>query len=65
MVGVNPTPDRGLNLSFTFPLQLIPISQELQGVRLIWGFNVIHVNVQIIGGVQEVIRQDGALAVVQ
>lgn len=51
--------------SLTFPLQLIAVPQELQRVRLIGGLDVIHVDVQVIGGVQEVVRQQGALALVQ
>lgn len=51
--------------SLTLPLQLIAIPQELQRVRLIGGLDVVHVDVQVIGGVQEVVRQQGALALVQ
>lgn len=52
-------------LNLTFPFQLIAIGDELQGVRFIWRIDVIHVNVQVVRRVQEVVRQQGAFAVVQ
>lgn len=52
-------------IELTFPLQLIAIPQELQRVSLIGRLDVIHIDVQVIGGVQKVIRQQGALALIQ
>lgn len=62
-----PSPTRGLRarLGLTFPLQLIPVPEELQRVRLVGGLDVVHVDVQVVRGVQEVVRQQGALALIQ
>lgn len=51
--------------NLTFPFQLIAIGDELQGVSFIWRINVIHVNVQVVRRVQEVVRQQRAFAMVQ
>lgn len=56
-----PRAKRGL----TFPLQLIPIPEELQRVCLVGGLDIVHVDVQVIRGVQEVVRQQGALTLIQ
>lgn len=49
----------------TFPFQFIAIGDELQGVRFVWRIDVIHVNVQVVRRVQEVVRQQRAFAMVQ
>lgn len=49
----------------TFPFQLVAISDELQGVRFIRRIDVVHVNVQVVRRVQEVVRQQRAFALVQ
>lgn len=49
----------------TFPLQVIAIVDELQGIRLIWSLNVVHVDVQVIRRFQEVIREHRPLALIQ
>lgn len=53
------------SFNITFPFQLVAISDELQGVRFIWRIDVVHVNVQVVRRVQEVVRQQRAFAVVQ
>lgn len=49
----------------TFPLQVIAIVDELQGVCLIRSLNVIYVDVQVIRRFQEVIREQRPLALIQ
>lgn len=39
----------------TFPLQVIAIRDELEGVGFIWSVDVVNVYVQVIRRVQEVI----------
>lgn len=53
------------SFNITFPFQLVAISDELQGVRFIRRIDVVHVNVQVVRRVQEVVRQQRAFAVVQ
>lgn len=55
----------GASLELTFPLQLVAVSQELQRVCLIGSLDVVHVDVQVIRCVQEVIGQQGALTLIQ
>lgn len=61
---VHPEPQTNL-IDLTFPFQLIAIGDELQGVCFIGRVNVIDVDVQVIRRVQEVVRQQRALAMVQ
>lgn len=49
----------------TFPFQIIAVVNELQRVRLIGGLDVVHVDVQVIGRLQEVIGQHRTLALIQ
>lgn len=50
---------------FTFPLQVVAVGDELQRVCLIWCVDVINIDVQVIGCIQEVIRQQRALTLIQ
>lgn len=52
-------------MAITFPLKFIAISQELQRVSFIWRLNVVHIDVQVIRCVEEVVGQQRALALVQ
>lgn len=49
----------------TLPLQLVAVGDEFQRIRLIRRVDVVHVDVQVVRRVQEVVRQQRALAVVQ
>lgn len=51
--------------NLTFPFHVIAVGWELQGVCLIRSFNVININVQIIGCIQEVIGKQGPFTLIQ
>ena len=65
VTGICPSNHTLRHPELTFPFQLGAVGDELQRVCLVWSINVVHVDVQVIRCLQEVVGQDGTFALVQ